>query len=259
MATYMHTWLKSVIQATKPWMSSKDIDRGSIWFSEISNQLADVGVGIVFLTQENKEKPWILFEAGALAKGLSTNRVCTFLIDIKPTEIQAPLSHFNHTICNKESVRELVRTINSVGGGILDDVVLSAVFETYWPQLEEFYEMVTAEKEPRPLKSAPRTQEDILGEILENSRRTEIRINKLEALIERPQSPRHNGALNGRQVGVALTNAIRSFDPSGPNLNAVQVAARSGFFQQDPVPFPSIDEPSITSALQLKRNSKSSE
>ncbi|HHQ6082069.1 TPA: TIR domain-containing protein, partial [Enterobacter hormaechei subsp. steigerwaltii] len=90
-------WLKCVIQASQPWISTRDIDRGAIWFSEINDKLKDVSVGVVCLTQENKNKPWILFETGALAKGLTTNRVCTFLIDLNPEDLQDPLAQFNHT------------------------------------------------------------------------------------------------------------------------------------------------------------------
>lgn len=66
-ATLLDEWLRCVLQAIRPWISTKDIDRGSLWFSEIQDQLQDVTTGIICLTQENKEKPWILFEAGALA------------------------------------------------------------------------------------------------------------------------------------------------------------------------------------------------
>jgi len=52
--------------------------QATLWFSQISDNLSDTSIGIVCLTQENKDRPWILFEAGTLAKGLSNSRVCTF-------------------------------------------------------------------------------------------------------------------------------------------------------------------------------------
>lgn len=81
-AKLLSDWLSCVIQALQPWVSDRDLDRGSLWFGEINDQLKDTTVGIICLTQENKDRPWILFEAGALAKGLSTARVCTLLIDL---------------------------------------------------------------------------------------------------------------------------------------------------------------------------------
>ena len=91
-AELLNDWLRCVLQACKPWISSRDIDRGALWFSEISGQLSDTGIGIVCLTSDNKSKPWILFEAGALAKGLSHVRVCTLLIDLKPSDIEDSLA-----------------------------------------------------------------------------------------------------------------------------------------------------------------------
>src|ERR1043165_153842 len=91
-AETLRDWIKCVLQATRPWISTRDIDRGSLWFSEINDQLKDTSVGIICLTQENKNRPWILFEAGALAKGLSSNRVCTLLIDLKSADLEDPLA-----------------------------------------------------------------------------------------------------------------------------------------------------------------------
>src|SRR5437868_186766 len=77
-AELLKTWIRCVVQATQPWISSRDIDRGAQWFPEISEQLKETEIGIFCLTQANKERPWILFEAGALSKGRTTSRVCTF-------------------------------------------------------------------------------------------------------------------------------------------------------------------------------------
>lgn len=111
-AEILRDWIKCTLQASDPWISSKDIDKGSLWFNEISDQLKDTKVGIVCLTKDNKEKPWILFESGALAKGLSANRVCTFLINLKPSDLENPLAQFNHTVPDKEGMKSLLTTIN---------------------------------------------------------------------------------------------------------------------------------------------------
>lgn len=179
-AELISDWLRCVIQASQPWISTRDIDRGAIWFSEINDKLKDVSVGIVCLTQENKNKPWILFETGALAKGLTTNRVCTFLIDLKPEDIEDPLGQFNHTKPDQNSVWELVRTINScLEGKALDERILAEVFKTYWPQFIEKFEKALKENKPETTV-APREEKDILSEILNNTRSLSHRIRNLE-------------------------------------------------------------------------------
>lgn len=191
-ANLLNDWLCCVIQATKPWISSRDLDRGSLWFGEINDQLKDTTVGIICLTQENKGRPWILFEAGALAKGLSTSRVCTFLIDLEPKDIEDPLAQFNHTFPNRESILGLVKTLNgTIGGNALDVRVLDQVFDTYWPQFEEKFKAVLKATDAAP-PSKPRPKEDVLGEILENTRVLSSRIRRLEFETERSTAMRES-------------------------------------------------------------------
>lgn len=186
-ATLLSEWLCCVIQAIRPWISTRDLDRGSLWFGEINDQLKDTTVGVICLTQENKTRPWILFEAGALAKGLSTSRVCTLLIDLETKDIEDPLAQFNHTFPTRESILGLVKTLNSaLGSNGLDIRILDQVFDTYWPQFESKFSTIleqTKSNEP----SKPRPKEDVLSEILENTRIMSSRIRKLEAEVDRGQ------------------------------------------------------------------------
>lgn len=187
-AGLLSDWLCCVIQAARPWISTRDLDRGSLWFGEINDQLKDTTVGIICLTQENKNRPWILFEAGALAKGLSTSRVCTLLVDLEPKDVEDPLAQFNHTLPTKESVFGLVRTLNSsLGSSGLDLRVLDQVFSTYWPQFEEKFKGVLSSTESTH-PSKPRPKEDVLGEILENTRMLSSRIRKLEFETDRART-----------------------------------------------------------------------
>src|SRR5690606_36133648 len=167
-------------------MSSKDIDRGALWFSEIADQLADTKIGIVCLTQENKSKPWILFESGALAKGLSSSRVCTFLVDLDPSDISNPLAQFNHTMPMKEQMHSLVSTINSfLEDRSLDDKVLDRVFETYWPQFESEYNEIIAETVTEEVVEE-RSDQSLLQEVLETVRSMDKRVRTLEVRRRSP-------------------------------------------------------------------------
>lgn len=179
-AEMISDWIKCVIQASQPWISTRDIDSGAIWFSEINDKLKDTSMGIVCLTQDNKNKPWILFETGALAKGLTNNRVCTFLIDLEPTDLKDPLAQFNHTTPNKSSVWKLVRTINScLSEKALDERILEQVFNTYWSQFEESFSRAISEH-PATEEILPRTEQDLLTEILNNTRGLSRRVSEIE-------------------------------------------------------------------------------
>lgn len=180
-AELLHDWIKCVIQAAQPWISSKGIERGALWFSEINNELKDTAVGVICLTQENKNAPWILFEAGALAKGLANSRVCTFLVDLETADLQPPLSQFNHTFATYESMWSLVATLNNaLSANSLELSVLKRVFDTYWPQFKTEFDKIIDENPPVTVIQ-PRDDKEILNEILDTTRSMLGRVRKLEA------------------------------------------------------------------------------
>ncbi|MCI1075396.1 toll/interleukin-1 receptor domain-containing protein [Stenotrophomonas maltophilia] len=179
-ANLLRDWLSCVIQAVKPWVSNRDIDRGALWFGQISTQLQDSTVGIICLTQENKTQPWILFEAGALAKGLSTARVCTLLVDLEPEHIKDPLAQFNHTKPDKDSMYALASTLNTaLAENGLDAKVLESAFQTYWPQFEaDFRTIIDSTEAPPPEK--PKNQAEVMQEVLSTVRAMSTRLTRIE-------------------------------------------------------------------------------
>jgi hypothetical protein len=184
-AELLDDWIQCVIQAVNPWMSSKDIDRGALWFTEISDQLTNTSVGIVCLTKENKDKPWILFESGALAKGLSSNRVCTFLIDLLPTDLENPLAQFNHTFPTRDGVWDLVRTINlTLKERALNESILAKVFDTYWQQFDIDFKKII-QSTPEVEIQSKRKDNDIMLDVLSTVRMLDKRLRSIESSNER--------------------------------------------------------------------------
>ncbi|MGG4196120.1 toll/interleukin-1 receptor domain-containing protein [Paenibacillus jamilae] len=174
-------WLQCVIQAIDPWMSTKDIDRGALWFSEINNQLKETSVGVIVLTKENKEKPWILFEAGALAKGLTSSRVCIVLVDIEPSDVRDPLAQFNLTMPDNNGIWRLVCTLNaSLQERALKEQILRQVFETYWPQFEMKLAEILEDTPDTLVMEKSRTNDDIFAELIDNTRNISRRMRELE-------------------------------------------------------------------------------
>ena len=205
-------WLRCVIQAAKPWVSSRDIDRGALWFNEVSGQLSDTSIGIVCLTSDNKTKPWILFEAGALAKGLSHTRVCTFLIDLKPVEIEDPLAQFNHSFPTKDSLWSLVRTLNNLVQPMpLDEKILLRVFETYWPQFETEFRQILKEV-PAESKPEKRSDQSMLSEILSNTRSLAMKVRELENQLDEKEVRTRKETLQGNMADEIERKRMLSFD-----------------------------------------------
>jgi hypothetical protein len=180
-ALVLKDWVSSVIQAAKPWLSSADIQRGAQWMGDIGTQLHESTVGIFCLTSNNKNAPWILFEAGAVAKGVSSNRICTLLIDLEPTSVLGPLAQFNHTKPNKEDMLKLAATLNfALGENKLTEFQLERSFEAHWNRFEtDFENAVQLNPETQGPAPKPKT-DDLLFEILSTVRSLSSRLSEVE-------------------------------------------------------------------------------
>jgi hypothetical protein len=167
-ARALRDWLPSVIQAVEPWMSEDDIGKGIRWSSELAKQLEQTRVGVICLTPENLESPWIHFEAGALSKTLKNTHVCPYLFELKPVDISGPLAQFQLTRAEKEDTRKLVHTINeALDDEALTETQLDKYFDRWWPDLEQQLEKIAR----TPEASEPqRSDREILEEILESVR-----------------------------------------------------------------------------------------
>ncbi|MBC6999959.1 TIR domain-containing protein [Cytophaga sp. FL35] len=182
-AESLREWLEQVIQSTEPWISTS-IEKGKKWSKEISDKLEESKVGIICLTRENLNAPWILFEAGAISKS-SDSYVCTFLTDISsPTEITGPLSSFQHTKFQKEELLKLLRTINSrikesKGGKSLNEKSLEDVFEIFYPKLETRITEILEVTPEQVAENNIRSDRELLEEIVESQRSLKERINDL--------------------------------------------------------------------------------
>lgn len=180
-AEYLRQWLMYVLQACDPWLSSQDIENGSIWNNEINEQLQAHTMGIICLTKENLHAPWILFEAGALAKGLKTSRVYTLLIELKPEDIDSPLDQFNHTFANDEqSMFNMIVSINHYMKKPLDHETLKNVFKKYWGDFEDKYNEIIKDTLKEDTELSPKKESEILKEILFSIKQLSYKVNRLE-------------------------------------------------------------------------------
>ena len=152
-ALTLRDWLPKVIQAVKPYVSSEDIAKGARWASEIAKELQTTSYGIICVTKENVNSPWINFEAGALSREIEKSYVTPFLFGLRSAEVAGPLSLFQHTAYSKEDVLKLLSSINErqepeirLQPGALDEA-----FETYWPRLEAELDRIEKEQSATPL------------------------------------------------------------------------------------------------------------
>lgn len=146
-------------------MSASDLDKGARWSSDLATQLEETSFGIICLTSENLEAPWIIFEAGALSKTLDKTFVCPYLLDVEPTDLKGPLVQFQATKAQREDTKKLIITLNhALGSSQLPQDKLEKAFDVWWPELEQKLKNIPSEKgESRP----GRPDREMLEEILE--------------------------------------------------------------------------------------------
>lgn len=177
-ALLLETWLPSAIQAIQPFLSSEHIKKGTRWFVDVSSELEGTNFGILCLTHKNLTEPWILFEAGALAKSVGGSHVVPFLIDLSPSDlVGTPLGQFQATAVNKDDIQKLLKTINSLlDQRHLDDIQLKRSFNRWWPEFETKFQHIltsTAHK-----KEQSTVINGLVKELLDNSREFEMYLTK---------------------------------------------------------------------------------
>ena len=173
-AVIFRDWLPSVIQSLEPYVSSEDIDKGARWSTDIAKELEDSTFGILCVTKENLEAPWLSFEAGALSKTMEKSFVTPFLFDIKRSEVQGPILQFQSTIFQKDDIKKMVQTLNKACGDAgISEQRLDKSFDVWYPTLEQELIELRDKSSNKDEDVAPEDvnhSSEILEEILELSR-----------------------------------------------------------------------------------------
>ena len=82
---------------------------------ELKQAVQSNSFGVLCITPENKDSPWMHFEAGALWRTEKDRHVCPLLFDIRPAEITGPLSQLQAKQFDKDGFRGLIKEINQYG------------------------------------------------------------------------------------------------------------------------------------------------
>jgi hypothetical protein len=134
--------LKSLLEDTFPEgvqvFMSDHIEAGSLRAPRLQGELEQSQFGVLCLTEDNFQAPWLLFEAGAIAKKFDSAHVVPYLIDqLPPSADRSPLAHFQPVEAGRDGTLRLVRSINAVRESPQVDQRLERQFDRWWPDFEE--------------------------------------------------------------------------------------------------------------------------
>jgi hypothetical protein len=223
LAEALRDWLPLVLHYVDPWLSKSDIKSGDRWGIEVAKELQETNFGIICVTRENLNSPWILFEAGALAKSMEDGRVTPLLLDLDIKEISGPLAQFQARKADKSGIKQLVSDLNKSAPSATPKERLNQLFEPLYAALGDKIEAIPA---PETGAEPTRPEGEILEELVASVRSVETRVRDAmdEDFGPRRRSRRriHPGML------MELTHSI-SDDPHDP----IQLLVFFSLFKDD--------------------------
>ena len=186
-ASALRKWLKMILQAIDPFMSQVDLKAGARWNPELESELSRAVFGISCVTPNNREAPWLLFEAGALTTQVKKKAfLCPYLIDLDMADIDYPLAQFHAKKWDRESTLGLVHGINAAlretePKSAIADIDLDDLFKALWPKLEEEYSSAPNDERAEVEKKRPT---ELVQETLEQTRELTRQLTRVEQKLD---------------------------------------------------------------------------
>jgi len=204
MADLLRIYLPDMLQSLKPFMSQHDLASGRRWSEQLSKELEESNFGIVCLTPDNLESPWILFEAGALTKHVEGRACCLLFRGLQPADVSGPLAQFQNRVFSRDGFQKLLIDLNDLAAEHVERASLLRIFEKWWPDLERQVTIVLDDP-ARGLKTRQRREQgDLLEELL-------VRVRNIQSTLEPAQTRRTpSKSVNVGQLLESIVNGLTS-------------------------------------------------
>lgn len=164
-AKSLRTGILTVFDMVQPFVSDVDIEAGDRALKAIEVALKDSGFGVIIVTRDNMEAPWLNFEAGALSKALGDDqtRVIPLLVGFTSmTQLTGPLVQFQARHATEEKILELFHVLGDQVG-VSREIVTQRL--SGW--LPSFIETVELAGKPGAATPPKRSSEELLDELLD--------------------------------------------------------------------------------------------
>lgn len=212
-ASVLHKYLPCIIQGLEVFMSKHDLESGVRWSLRLAKELDDSNFGIICLTPDNLNSPWILFEAGALTK-YADGRACGLLFGgLKQTDVSGPLSQFQNRVFSKEELGALLLDVNEKLERQLDNQQLTMIFNKWWPDIDRECQAALRQSHPKAHNIPHRDESEILNEIL-------MKVRSIERTLEQPPVS---------EINLDRSASFRNTDNSATNRKYITVVIDSAF------------------------------
>jgi hypothetical protein len=132
----------------EPFISS-EIGVGNLFAPEILERLKKSDFGIVCITAENIEKPWVSFECGGLVNNGKKDNLYVILVDISVDmlkRLNQPLSEFQAVHLDKDGIVNLIRKISTSVLQVENSCYENRIHERWDKHEKEFTDIVRRHK-----------------------------------------------------------------------------------------------------------------
>lgn len=140
-AEALQRFLRNVDSKLNCWVST-EIRNGSQWRNELNRRLNSVDAGIFCITPDNINSTWMAFEAGAIAMSSAQPEAdrkrpcCPLFFNVDPNQLKGPFKGFQHAVCERDSIFNLVHSLNNQAGTAkIDESTLASNLDAHWKDL----------------------------------------------------------------------------------------------------------------------------
>lgn len=159
--------IQETFDTVEPFMSEENVGAGERGLAKIAAELSGTKFGVIVVTQENQNSPWLNYEAGALSKDVEDEsvRVAPTLVDFeRKNDVSGPLGQFQASLLTQEGVEYILVEIAKVVGA--DEASIRKRFANSWR--EEYKARFSAAKDAGGGQAVAvrRSNDEILDEIL---------------------------------------------------------------------------------------------
>ena len=140
-AYILKKWIPRIIQTVREediFVSDQDVNAGVQWDNVIFDRLDNCNFGIVCVTRENINSPWMLFESGYMVCHNKRKDVVPLLIGLSNQAIKdTPLAHFQAITTERNGIEKMISAINKaqpIDLQVADDVLERSI-HVNWNEL----------------------------------------------------------------------------------------------------------------------------
>jgi len=132
-AEHLKELFSFVLASPQLFVASKDLKAGDVWFTEIASRLDACDVGVIVVTPQNLSRPWLHFEAGAIAKRVGRSAAIPLLCGVSTGDLaNTPLAQLQALTTSDTDIQKLCHRLNELLELGLEAAYIDTAFPMWW-------------------------------------------------------------------------------------------------------------------------------